>query len=124
MPQAELLAFHRNGYTTRDLKTCNVCWAQENEKKVVVCVCVCEAGGGGHYYILDKLEVEWRRLLLFPTPNDAGSRVSNTQYWENLVLVVVLISEFQGDVTRDDSQRRNLVQHGVAILEQYCNHSK
>ena len=25
--------------------------------------------------------------------NDAGSRLSNTQYWENLVLVVVLVSE-------------------------------
>ena len=25
--------------------------------------------------------------------NDAGSRVSNTQYWENLVLVVVLVLE-------------------------------
>ena len=27
------------------------------------------------------------------SPNDAGSRVSNTQYWENLVLEVVLVSE-------------------------------
>ena len=25
--------------------------------------------------------------------DDAGSQVSNTQYWENLVLVVVLVSE-------------------------------
>ena len=25
--------------------------------------------------------------------NDAGSLVSNTQYWENLVLVVILVSE-------------------------------
>ena len=29
-----------------------------------------------------------------------------------------------GDVTRDDSQRRFLAQHSVAILEQCCNHSK
>ena len=30
---------------------------------------------------------------------------------------------FKGDVTRDDSQRRFLAQHSVAMLEQ-CNHSK
>ena len=29
-----------------------------------------------------------------------------------------------GDVTRDDSQRRCLGQHSVAMLEQCCNHSK
>ena len=29
-----------------------------------------------------------------------------------------------GDVTRDDSQGRFLAQHSVAMLEQYCNHSK
>ena len=29
-----------------------------------------------------------------------------------------------GDVTRDDSQRRFLGQHSVAMLEQCCNHSK
>ena len=28
------------------------------------------------------------------------------------------------DVTRDDSQRRFLAQHSVAMLEQCCNHSK
>ena len=31
--------------------------------------------------------------ITFPRQNDAGSRVSNTQYWENLVLVVGLVSE-------------------------------
>ena len=31
--------------------------------------------------------------IMFSHQNDAGSRVSNTQYWENLVLVVVLVSE-------------------------------
>ena len=30
----------------------------------------------------------------------------------------------KGDVTRDDSQRRFLVQHSVAALEQCCNYSK
>ena len=29
----------------------------------------------------------------FSRQNAAGSRVSNTQYWENLVLLVVLVSE-------------------------------
>ena len=31
--------------------------------------------------------------ITFYRQNDAGSRVSNTQDWENLVLVVVLVSE-------------------------------
>ena len=30
----------------------------------------------------------------------------------------------KGDVTRDDSQRRFLAQHGAAMLEQCCNDSK
>ena len=29
----------------------------------------------------------------FSHQNDAGARVRTTQYWENLVLVVVLVSE-------------------------------
>ena len=33
-------------------------------------------------------------------------------------------SLLEGDVTRDDSQRRFLAQHSVAMLEQCCNHSK
>ena len=31
---------------------------------------------------------------------------------------------YKGDVARDDSQRRFLAQHSVAMLEQCCNHSK
>ena len=31
---------------------------------------------------------------------------------------------FKVDVTRDDSQRRFLAQHSVAMLEQYRNNSK
>ena len=31
--------------------------------------------------------------ITFSRQNDAGSRVSNTQYWGNLVLVFVLVSE-------------------------------
>ena len=30
----------------------------------------------------------------------------------------------KGGVTGDDSQRRFLLQHSVAMLEQCCNHSK
>ena len=30
----------------------------------------------------------------------------------------------KGDLTGDDSQRRFLAQHSVAMLEQCCNHSK
>ena len=33
-------------------------------------------------------------------------------------------NRFKGDVTRDDSQRRFLAQHSVAMLEQCCNYSK
>ena len=35
-----------------------------------------------------------------------------------------VVSLRSGDVTRDDSQRRFLAQHSVAMLEQYCKHSK
>ena len=31
--------------------------------------------------------------ITFSRQNDAGSRVRNSQYWESLVLVVVLVSE-------------------------------
>ena len=33
-------------------------------------------------------------------------------------------SPAKGGVTQDDSQRRFLAQHRVAMLEQCCNHSK
>ena len=42
----------------------------------------------------------------------------------NLALVLVHVPKSQGDVTRDDSQRRFLARHGVAMLERCCNHSK
>ena len=35
-----------------------------------------------------------------------------------------LFNSFEGDVTLDDSQRRFLAQHSVAMLEQCSNHSK
>ena len=33
---------------------------------------------------------------MFSRQNDAGSRASNTQYWENLILVVKPVSESKG----------------------------
>ena len=39
-------------------------------------------------------------------------------------LYKLLSTDGQGDVTQDDSQRRFLVQHSVAMLEQCCNHWK
>ena len=33
-------------------------------------------------------------------------------------------ANLKGDVTQDDSQRRFLAQHSVAMLEQCCSHSK
>ena len=40
------------------------------------------------------------------------------------IFAAVASSDRKGDVTRKDSQRRFLVQHSVAMLEQCCNHSK
>ena len=37
---------------------------------------------------------------------------------------MLITLETKGDVTRDDSQRRFLAQHSVAMLEQCYNHSK
>ena len=54
-------------------------------------------------------------------------RLRNVQKaWCTCKVVVLLISPvaFKGDVTRDDSQRRFLAKHSVAMLEQCCNHSK
>ena len=42
--------------------------------------------------------------ILFSRQTDAGSGMSITQYWENLVLVVVLVSESKAlyyETTRD-----------------------
>ena len=30
---------------------------------------------------------------MFSRQNDVGSRMNNTQYWENLMLIVILFSE-------------------------------
>ena len=40
------------------------------------------------------------------------------------ILVPVVSLDLKGDVKRDNSQRRFLAQHSVAMLEQCCNHSK
>ena len=46
-----------------------------------------------HYDILAKTRSKVTMATAFSRQNDAGSRVSNTQNWENLVLVVVLDSK-------------------------------
>ena len=46
-----------------------------------------------HYDILAETSSRMTTAITFSCQNDADSRVSNTQYWENLVLVVVLVSE-------------------------------
>ena len=48
-----------------------------------------------HYDILAKSRSRMTTATTFSRQNDAGSRMSNTQYWENLVIVVVLVSESQ-----------------------------
>ena len=49
-----------------------------------------------HYDILGETRSRMTTAITFTRHNDTGSRVSNTQYWENVVLVVVLISESKG----------------------------
>ena len=45
------------------------------------------------YDILAKTPSRMMTAITFSRQNDAGSRVNSTQYWENLELVVVLVSE-------------------------------
>ena len=45
------------------------------------------------YDILAKTGSRMTTAITFSRQNDAGSRKSNTQYWKNLVLVVVLVLE-------------------------------
>ena len=47
---------------------------------------------------------------------------SKTRMFQWYLTIQLTLSK--GDVTRNDSQRRVLAQHGVAMLEQCCNHSK
>ena len=46
-----------------------------------------------HYDILAKSRSRMTMAITFSRQNDADSRLSYTQYWENLVLVVVFLSE-------------------------------
>ena len=47
-----------------------------------------------------------------------------THWWRANRRSVDTANADKGNVTRDDSQRRLLAQHSVAMLEQCCNHSK
>jgi len=46
-----------------------------------------------HCDILTKTRSRMTTAVTFSRQNDVGSLKSTTQYWENLVLVVVLVSE-------------------------------
>ena len=46
-----------------------------------------------HYDILAKSRCRMMTAITFSHQKDAGSRVSNTQYLDNLVIVLVLVSE-------------------------------
>ena len=48
--------------------------------------------------------------------------ISSRLHVDETLLDIVNMS--YGDVTRDDSQRRSLTQHSVAMLEQCCHHLK
>ena len=49
-----------------------------------------------HYDILAKARTRMTTAITFSRQNDAGSHVSNPQYRENLVLLVVLVLESKG----------------------------
>ena len=46
-----------------------------------------------HYDILAKTRRRMTTAIMFSRQNDTGSGVSNTLYWQNLVLVVLLVLE-------------------------------
>ena len=48
------------------------------------------------YDILAKTRSGMTKAIIFFRLNDAGSRASNTYYWENLVLVVVPVLDSKG----------------------------
>ena len=65
-----------------------------------------------HDDILAKTRIRMTTAITFSRQNDAGSRVSKTQDWENLLLVIVLVSESKalqylltGDQTKVDFWR-------------------
>ena len=49
-----------------------------------------------HYDILTKTRSRMTTATKFSRQNDAGSRARTTYYWENLVLVVLLVLESKG----------------------------
>ena len=48
-----------------------------------------------YYDILSKTRGRMTKAITFSRQNDVGSRARNTQYWENQVLVVVLVLKFK-----------------------------
>ena len=62
--------------------------------------------------------------IFFLTPASHLSKMEVFGYDDISYSVLALRMLCKGDVTRDDSQRRFLAQHSVAMLEQCCNLSK
>ena len=44
-----------------------------------------------HYDILAKTRSRMTTAIAFSCQNDDGSHLSNTQYWKNLLVVVILV---------------------------------
>ena len=62
--------------------------------------------------------------MLEPFETTSQQCCSSVLRYKSSLRIVSFNITLKGDVTRDDSQRRFLVQHSVAMLEQCCNHSK
>ena len=75
-----------------------------------------------HYDILAKTRSRMTTATTFSRQNDAGSRASTTQYWENLVLVVVLVAKskavyhFAGKPVVEDAKGRLFSQASKQVL--------
>ena len=52
--------------------------------------------GFRHYDILAKTRSRMTTAITSSRQNDAATRASTTYYWENLVLIVVLVLESKG----------------------------
>ena len=73
-------------------------------------------------YDISSIKSVTRKFLEVSRCGRAKQRQRNVQ--KKCAARAKLFFANQGDVKRDDSQRRFLVQHSVEMLEQCCNHSK
>lgn len=59
----------------------------------------------GHYDILSKTRSRMTRAITFSRQNDVGSHARTTQYWENLVVVLILESNKSSLISRNQLNR-------------------